>query len=260
MYVWLPASTTFTDANGFSISQENPAAPWAAATGLVAKPDLSKRDQWQRIWGILSSSLTGTGLPTFVFRLSATTGGVVYFTMFQIEHGAFPSTFMPSDGFYYSRFGDDFVVPSSAVSGFKTTEGTLLTYNGLPYTPAGTDGFRTVFSLNNPTDRAVIFKMPTVGGEGHVAIGRDSVTQYSAVSSGGFWLASTPKIKNVLSWKTTANAYINGVPFPNSGIAVLPPIAANEFHVGTSGFMLFKEIAYWPKHISNAELIRLTTP
>lgn len=260
-YVWIPTDASISSV---ALNNESSTAPWSVKSP-VALADLSKRDQWQRVWGFLQSDNTGTGNALMVLRLtSSNPGSIIYTTMWQIEHGTFPSSWIPTAGAAVTRAADAYTFSALDVQGFAADFGTLLSYNALPYTPAISDGlFRAAFLVRDGggTNRAAIFKLNNATGEGHIPISAGGVSQMSAVSTNQPWLATTPSIKSVVAWKfNDAIAILQGIHMNTSpDVTVNVPVGLTTFDVAPNSFMLVRAIAYWPKRISTPEAIRLTT-
>jgi hypothetical protein len=122
-WVWIPSGVTIT---GVSLAIES--GTWSFVSSLNA--DLSKRDQWQQIWGTYTSGgAQTTGVA--VFRLTASTGAYFYSTHVQVTASNYPRPDNINFGAGIGSSGQTVCsVPVSSIPNFSTTQGTLIFRGG----------------------------------------------------------------------------------------------------------------------------------
>lgn len=281
-WVWVPTDASITRV---FLTQEQTFAPWSYKDQAgTANADLSKRDQWQRIWAFVQSDNTGTNVPFPVLRFQTSTpGSCIYTTMWQIETSfggaAMPSSWLPNSGALGTKAADILQFVAEGVTGYRRDQGTLLSWTSLPYMNGVADNFRFIAGLYDTvigTNRMIIFRVPdgtnppfTFGiGRSHMPVDSSVVgSVMGGVSASQVWFPDVTgglTAKNAMAFgqgSGNANAYSNGVSIGSGGVSTAWEFPAGNmaFLLDGSGMVWHKVFAYWPKRVSNSELDRLTT-
>ncbi len=136
-FLYVPSSNNFSS---LQVTNEA-AAPWVGPGPWVASVDLSKRDQWVRVQGTLTSAGSGSAGAIPVFRAVApSNGGVIYTSGWQMEVGAFATSPIGTTGGSTGARGAEIVT--------LTTPPSLTNPNSM-YAESGSQSNEVVFVLDD---------------------------------------------------------------------------------------------------------------
>ena len=198
-WVYIPAASTLT---AFDIRREN----FTSATGdTIDAADLTKRDEWQRIY-ITFTPDAGDLTGDIVFRITGTSGAIVYIDAVQIEAQPYPTpyhdatmngaTLRSAGTLYYPISGN-----------LKAPAGTIMMW----LQPAASSGNQPSAqrylqtSLNTTLDNEVAIYDDNSGGTLSARVADTSLS--SSVS----WTAGTWHHVAVTYDSTTVRLYVDGV-------------------------------------------------
>jgi hypothetical protein len=258
------ANTTYT------ISVWVRTAPGTTATWNLqpypynANVPVSATDKWQRFSTTFTTN--STNLSVYTGLVSPQTDSTFYVWGWQMEVGAFPTSYIPTSGSQVTRSGDlgqinnvDFADPS---------KGTLYAEYMVTH-PEQTQGYsRGVCSLFNINDSASYYNSITLTG---VSGGTSNSQGLIYSGSSNYMNQASPDItggtyyKHIVAYAENDGAYHHTL---KTSVAtdstVATPQTLNTMRIGSDYFSdrnldgYIKKLAYYPTRLTNAELQALT--
>ena len=221
--------------------------------------------------GTATGALTGTGAAQRVSQTFTPTAGTLTLTVTgsvtsaQVEALPYASSYIPTTTVAVTRARDALSYPIAGVTGFNATQGSLVAE--FVYKGQVASGFGSVVALvgaNANTDHINVY------------VQQSNASVNTLVKTAGATLANAGSFPNSVvtgALSKAAVAYtaaslsgaINGTALSTVGVTgALPAITAlcpmqNQvnFQPPTSGW--FRRVRYWPRQLSQAELISVTT-
>lgn len=250
IWIWVPSSLP-AGANIF-FGFEGGGAPG----GSYGNPDMTKRDQWQRMTVRFLAPATIPGAGAFILRFTGAAGSPIYSTCWQCEVGDLPSSFIPTATGAATRAGDVASIGTAA---------TLF---------AGIAGGTFVLEMTQPGE------LTTYGASGGILPidggGSNNVWIFGAEQAGGFgvgvningaqsYASGLPAADNRVPQRIAValgraiGLSINGAPaggfgLPASGL----PAGMSRFTLRGDGITWHRLIAFTPTCRSFADLARLS--
>ena len=219
--------------------------------------DVNVTTEWKRFDVVITPTTTSDGPQ--VRRNDAGQLSKVYVWGAQLEAGAFPTSYIPTNGATATRAADDASIPVSAF-GYNQSEGTVVV-EGLRF---GTSAvFPRIASINDGTTSNEIYA--TIFGSTnqavtHVVLGGTVETTLSPVTIGaGLFAKIARSYKNNSSYPA-----INGVAQAEDTTVSIPS-GLSQVNIGQrpasaeylNGYI--KSIKYYPRALTAAQLQELTT-
>ena len=209
--------------------------------------------QWQRI-SVTYTTDSGPSVSPYMGVVSPSSNTTFYLWGWQIEQGAFPTSYIPTTSSAVGRAADEASMSASNLNTwYKQTEGTLF------------GSYRALYSQNNDA----VLSIYNTGASGNNRI--SFRPQNIIISTNGSLVASfTPNFaagssKIALGYQTDNTAYYyNGLQSGTTDTSVSIPNNLNFMTIGKvedspiyfNGHL--KKISYYPKRISNTQLQALT--
>ena len=181
----------------------------------------------------------------------------------QVENSApYQSSYIPTTTASVTRAADVISVASiSTALGFNATEGAIFCEFSVPYVEASAAAARYPWSLNDGTNNERIFVRTPSGQSDIDALGVDGGSTQFAID--GPALSSATAIKIALAWRTNDIAYYaSGASVGTDAAATLPTMTTFNIGHEIGSLQLFghiKNLRYYPRRLTNAELATLTT-
>jgi hypothetical protein len=220
--------------------------------------DTTKRDQWQRISTTCTSNTT-TGIVSCLRPTGMVTGGYFYSTCWQMETGANPSSYIPTNGSQVTRSADRCsLYPGSWYNpiastwyaeyqgGKESTQG----YYGRVLSPSGSS---TILS----TDGGLTTNVGTWGGTNAVVLGTGA-DYWTTIGKSAMAYDNTTLTRSLSGrgYITTSSYTLsdgqNYIILPSMGIGQNSSSASNVLNGR------IRRITYWPARLSDAQLQTLT--
>jgi hypothetical protein len=263
-WVWLPSATTITTAyltfEGQTFSVYNAL-------------DLNKRNQWQRISSTCTSNTT-TGVTNCIRATGMVTGGYLYSTCWQVESGAWPTSYIPTKGAQASRIGDYVYTrdPSIALS-INLNAGTIYvefdSINNGRSASMGND-FPIVYDFDEQNTQNDGYWLLLSNGYGPGLAVNNPITGTSNATI----TIATPLGDQSLKKLATAfqvgdlAATLNGAPVQTSSNITVMPTGIDRISIGTQSYVggygnyhsgHIRRLTYWPQRLPNTQLLQLTS-
>jgi hypothetical protein len=256
VYVVLNTQTGATTTNG---------------SGIVASGAVSQGGYW-RLYIAVANNTSGntsclvTILPAYNSDGTGTSAVAAVGTQTvwgaQLEARAFPTSYIPTTTVAVTRAADAISVSSiSTALGFSATEGTLYCEFSMPYVEASAATGRVVWELNDTTtNERMTLRMVAAATDVDVIVVDGGVTQ--ADIDGPAPVANTA-LKTAVAWRANDIVfYASGASQGADASATLPTMTKIQVGTNSGGSYLgghIKNLRYYPRRLSAAELATLTT-
>jgi hypothetical protein len=259
LYVYIPSS----QASGFTSTTVGIMAEGTGVTNLIpgyADPTLT--DRWQRIFATYTP--TSANFVGLVFRVNTSAGRYVYTDAWQLEQGSFVTSYMPSSGgSQFTRTADNVsMVGENFSSWYNSTEGTVF-LDCTPVYDNSTNQYRRLLSIHNNS-----------GGQTDVIqfIQSEQSNQVlcsvwdGASSQSGFGKVVTSGTRHKVAFavkENNMNASYDGSISTDDTTCTLPimtemDIGSYNTFSSTQATMHINKISYYPRRLTNAQLVTLT--
>lgn len=186
----------------------------------------------------------------------------LYIWQAQLELASFSSSIIPTTTATVTRAADAISVSSiSTALGFSATEGTIYCEFSLPFIETSAAAIRAMWAVNDTTaNEEMKLRMQAAAADVDALVTDGGVSQ--ADIDGPAAVASTA-LKTAVAWRANDIAYYaSGASVGSDATATLPTVTRLQLGVDNAGNYLFghiKNLRYYPRRLSAAELATLTT-
>ena len=213
---------------------------------------------WQRAYSVFTANSTGVGI---IPRTTAVAGSFFYTDCWQLEQGAFPTSYIPTTASTVTRSADNAQMTGTNFSSwYNSREGTIQTNIAIPYRAVG--GARS-FALDNGTVAYMLDFTNTstvVGLEGLENSGYRSIAFISNSTSIKLNQTTTYSTQPAPSQIICVNGTLNP-----TGKTYLTTSNYANLRLGTqvngAGYLngTISRLTYYPIQLTNQQLINLTS-
>jgi hypothetical protein len=242
-------------------------------TTFLNSPRLTLTTQWQRFSFLFTGTAAGwameLGCDLRGGTQAVTPAQTIYAWGGQVETN-FMSSYIPTLSAAVTRAGDVLSYPIASVTGFDATKGTLVHEYILEGTPVGFSAPAALVGANVNADLIIpdgyangTVTAPVLNRAGVIASSAGHTAVYDAAPS----VPSGPVHKGAVSWATgvvVSGAHDGAPTTSNDGVVPVLPVIANLLIAGAVAFQApvsqwARRTRYWPRQLSQAELISVTT-
>ena len=234
--------------------------------GVTSASIIPYPNGWYRCIATILPTSSGTGNVFITLILSGVTSNYtgdgtsgIYIWGAQLEQGAFPTSYIPTSGSTVTRTSDNVsMIGENFSSWYNQSEGTIVSSWKMPTIPSSTVSIISSFSDGTTNNRFMHYKSE-FGANNLV---RTSANGTSVNNSFGDIIFNALS-KTAFSYETgtTITSY-NGS--PANVVSQSVPTSVNALYIGgspsgiTDGSVTFSQLTYYPRRLTNAQLITLT--
>jgi len=250
-----PAPTNTTASGDFCMAADG----WATSSEGVSAPTVEPFGGGRfRVWANVTASSAGNGFYGVVKSTAQSSRGFRV-TGWQVEAGAFPTSYIPTTSAALTRTADSVSITGSNFSGFYSAgAGTIYVEHRLHYV-TGSSGNRPII-----IDDGDIQDQIYIDGYGGGIVGSAGVAgSYTSTTSAGSYTANA-NVKAAYAYAAGDQAVsLNGGAVGAGSFALPTGLTTLRLGIDAGGTVFtsghIRRIAYWPTRRTNAELQSITT-